>query len=505
MNGASPISQNRHDLSGMEVAGFRILRKLGSGGMAYVYLAEQCSLGRQVALKVLHEQLANDPTYVDRFLNEARSAASLVHPNIVQIHEVGQAEGLHFIAQEFVAGKNLAQILERHGPYSPGVVLDILRQVCAALCQAHQVGIVHRDIKPANILFNPSGAVKVADFGLARVLNTTSKTLTQLGVAMGTPLYMSPEQIEGRSVDARSDIYSLGVTTYHLLTGSPPYYGETALAIALKHLHDTPAPLQEIRPELDGELVGVVERMIAKQPADRYESPAALLADLRELSSTAAQAGWATGPEQWSLVEWLASDTSRSKVSSRLTDLMHQESRLTGSSWKWNRTALFCLLAIVVGMLLGVVTRRGSYLEGNQTVEIPERSSPAAQLFHAKMNESEAAWSAVWKYFPEVDSFYKQLAQQGLVRHYLFVSQQYGKAVPILQELIAQSDADQSLELVRAFSYAALTICYEQLGDYPQAKQAYAQLTTTMKDELNQFDSQLYELLQSSLRRLEQE
>jgi len=184
-------------------------RELGdyAGGMAEVYLAEQLSLRRQVALKVLSPALASDRNYVERFLNEARAAASLVHPNIVQIYEVGEVEGIHFIAQEYVAGKNLGQLLEREGTLLPSLVLEVLRQVVSALCKAQELAIVHRDIKPENLLLSHSGEVKVADFGLARVQNIDTAALTQVGVAMGTPLYMSPEQVEGKPVDARSDLY----------------------------------------------------------------------------------------------------------------------------------------------------------------------------------------------------------------------------------------------------------------------------------------------------------
>src|SRR5687768_9200467 len=225
------------DLTGRELGDYRVLRRLGAGGMAEVYLAEQRSLGRRVALKVLQTALARDASYVLRFQNEARAAAALVHANIVQIYEVGQSDGVHFIAQEYVPGKNLGELLKRQAALAPRLVLDILRQAAAALCKAGEAGIVHRDLKPDNILLSNSGEVKVADFGLARMESIDAKTLTQVGVAMGTPLYMSPEQIEGRAVDVRSDIYSLGITCYHLLAGTPPHSGDTALAVALHHLN----------------------------------------------------------------------------------------------------------------------------------------------------------------------------------------------------------------------------------------------------------------------------
>lgn len=496
MSGVAVPSEN---LTGRQVGGYLVLRRLGSGGMADVYLAEQKSLGRQVALKVLHAQLAHDPSYIERFHNEARAAASLVHPNIVQIYEVGHADGIHFIAQEFVAGKSLDEILAHKGALDQGVVLDILRQVALALCKAAEVGIVHRDIKPANILFSTTGSVKVADFGLARVLSVDNKTLTQVGVAMGTPLYMSPEQIEGRPVDARSDIYSLGVTSYHLLAGEPPHTGETALAIAVQHLNKAPRALGSVREGLSERLVEIVHRMMAKQPTDRYASPSQLLTELKELAVQASQSGWAVGPEEWSLVEWIATSDSRSEASAELGMLMREESRLQSTGWSRRKTIGLLLAAIVVGGLLGLVTQRQQFLlRGSRTAPIPKRETVGAQLFHAKMVDSEPAWRAVLENFPNEDPFYKQLAQQGLVRHFLLVSQEqagYDRAIPILLQLKEQAGENDSL---KAFTLAAEYLCLKQLGHEREAAEVYSQLTPPLRDELNRSENQLYELLESA-------
>jgi eukaryotic-like serine/threonine-protein kinase len=481
------------------VGGYLVLRRIGSGGMADVYLAEQKSLGRQVALKVLHGTLAHDSSYVERFHNEARAAAALVHPNIVQIYEVGQADGVHFIAQEFVAGKSLEQILESQGALDQGLVLEILRQVVSALCKSAEVGIVHRDIKPANILLSPSGTVRVADFGLARVLSSDTKTLTQVGVAMGTPLYMSPEQIEGRPVDIRSDIYSLGVTSYHLLAGEPPHRGDTPLAIAVQHLHKQPQSLGSVRVGLTEKFVQLVHRMMAKQPADRYETPAGLLSDLKDLSSDAARQGWAAGPEQWSLVEWIAAKDSVSDVSAELRTVLLEQAQLDPPKTGWRSWATLLLIALVFGGLLGLLIQPRFLLRSSSSMMIPVRKSPEAQLFHAKMVDSEAAWRAVWENFPGVDAFYKQLAQQGLVRHFLFVSQEYGKTLPLLRELGQQATSNES---VRAFVLAAESVSHEQLGHRREAAEAYSQLTPADKDILSRNEPQLFELLQSSLSQL---
>lgn len=496
MSQASPDTEN---LTGRDIGGYMLLRRIGSGGMADVYLAEQKSLGRMVAFKVLHSRLASDPNYIHRFQNEARAAASLVHPNIVQIYEVGNTNGVNYIAQEFVTGKSLDQILERQGHLDQGTVLEILRQVTSALCKADEVGIVHRDIKPANILFSSSGTVKVADFGLARVLTEDNKTLTQVGVALGTPLYMSPEQIEGRHVDARSDIYSLGVTSYHLLTGEPPHTGETALAIAVQHLNKSPTPVNEVCANLSAGLAKVVHRMLEKSPDARYPTPVELLHDLQQLASQASSEGWAVGSDQWSLVDWLATHGSRSDASIELGKLMREQSQLDGK--RWSRRAVWSLIGagVVVGAMIGFLPRQAFLLRGADQTAIPLRDTPGAQLYHAKMVDSEPAWRAVWENFPDADPFYKQLAQQGLVRHFVLISQEYEKALPVLRDLNELADKDESL---LAFILAAECIAHEQLDHKREASEAYSRITTPMKDTLNRTESQLYELLEASQSRL---
>jgi serine/threonine-protein kinase len=294
------------DLSGKSLGDYQILRRLGRGGMAEVYLAQQGSLRRQVALKILRSQLADDNAYVQRFHREAQAAASLVHANIVQIYEVGQIDGYHYIAQEYVPGRNLRQHLQQSGTVDLPMAVSIMRQVTAALHKAATQQIVHRDIKPENIMLTAEGEVKVADFGLARIAGDADALhLTSAGVTMGTPLYMSPEQVESGEVDCRSDIYSLGVTCYHMLAGRPPFEGETAIAVALKHAKDHARPLGEHRQDIPAELADLVHAMLNKQPADRPQTPLEIMRQLRGMQLGDAD-GWSGEFDQWSGPELLA-------------------------------------------------------------------------------------------------------------------------------------------------------------------------------------------------------
>ena len=262
--------------------------------MGDVYLAEQQSLGRQVAVKVLRGDRALHPGAVARFSQEARAAAALVHGNIVQIHEVACVDGIHFLAEEYVAGPSLKAWLLARGPLDPLQALSVLSQVGSALAKSAQAGIVHRDIKPENLLVTPAGEVKVADFGLARVLEDDLE-LTQDGMALGTPLYMSPEQAAGEAVDVRSDLYSLGASVYHLLAGQPPFKGSTSVAVALAHQREQPVPLAAFRPELPAGLGRIVEQLLAKRPEQRCESPTELLQAV-EAVETAVSSGSRHGP-----------------------------------------------------------------------------------------------------------------------------------------------------------------------------------------------------------------
>ena len=282
-----PFAENPPpDLRGRTVGEFQVLRKLGQGGMGQVYLARQLSLKRDVALKILRDDLAGNTTALKRFQAEAEAVARVTHANIVQVFAVGEHEGLRYMALEFVDGRNLREYLARKGPPDLPLAISIIRQVAAALQRASEIGIVHRDIKPENILITKKAEVKVTDFGLSRYFASDGQplNLTQSGMTLGTPLYMSPEQVQGQAVDHRSDIYSLGVTSYHLLSGQPPFRGNTAFEVAVQHVQVEPQPLSTLRPDLPADLCAIVQRMMAKRPEDRYQTAREIIRDLARVS-----------------------------------------------------------------------------------------------------------------------------------------------------------------------------------------------------------------------------
>jgi serine/threonine-protein kinase len=258
-----------------------ILRKLGTGGMADVYLAEDQELGRRVALKLLNERHANDEQFVERFRREAQSAAGLNHPNIVSVFDRGQAEGTYYIAMEYLDGRTLKDLLVRNGPPPIPIAIDYARQILSALAFAHRNGVVHRDIKPHNIVVGGDGRLKVTDFGIAR---TGSSQMTEAGSIVGTAQYLSPEQARGAPVDQRSDIYSLGIVLYEMLTGEVPYTGEAPVEIAMKHLSSIPEPPSTIRPEVPHDLDAVVMRALAKDPEQRYATAEEMDSDLGRIA-----------------------------------------------------------------------------------------------------------------------------------------------------------------------------------------------------------------------------
>lgn len=261
---------------------YLIIRLLGSGGMANVYLAQDQELGRRVAIKILDDRHARDEQFVERFRREAQNAAGLSHPNIVSIYDRGEAEGTYYIAMEHIEGRTLKELVVARGPSPLGIAIDYTRQILSALRFAHRNGIVHRDIKPHNVIVDGEGRVQVMDFGIARA--GAASQMTEAGSIIGTAQYLSPEQARGAPVDQTSDLYSTGIVLYELLTGTVPFTGETPVEIAMKHLSQVPVSPSVHRPEVPRDLDYVVLRALAKDPAERYHSAEEMDSDLERIA-----------------------------------------------------------------------------------------------------------------------------------------------------------------------------------------------------------------------------
>lgn len=478
---SSPDKQNTEptekDLSGRQLGDYRLLRRLGRGAMAEVYLAEQASLSRQVAFKVLRSDLAKDETYVRRFQREAQAAAALVHANIVQIHEVGQIDHVYFIAQEYVQGQNLRQWISRNGTPDLRLALIVMRQVAAALTKASEQGIVHRDVKPENIMITRSGEVKVADFGLARRPGSDDGVnLTQVGMTMGTPLYMSPEQVEGHVLDSRSDIYSFGITCYHMLSGSPPFDGETALSVAVQHLKKTAEPLENIRTDLPPGLCRVVHKMMVKSPEGRYRTPREVLKEIHKLQLEHLEEDW---PEDLPGLETAGIElavTSRNQTAQRLEGLM-KAAAATGRNG-WVRWVIAAVTAFLVGATLAWYTTGETPLlaeTGFTEAKVERFDYASSQYMYATQVGTEDAWKAVIAYFPN-DTSYTPSAKQNLARIYLrdLRDDNDQAAMDIFKEL---ANLPEEKRGERAFGLAGQCVLLSKQGKHEESAVLLAKLS----------------------------
>jgi beta-lactam-binding protein with PASTA domain/tRNA A-37 threonylcarbamoyl transferase component Bud32 len=261
---------------------YQLESPIGQGGMAKVFLATDTVLNRRVAVKVLSPQFASDEAFVTRFRREAQAAAGLNHPNIVSVFDTGSQGDVHFIVMEYVEGRTLRDVIRQEGPLLPERAVEIGSAVARALAAAHEAGLVHRDVKPGNIMLTPEGEVKVMDFGIART--SAGDTLTQTAAVLGTASYLSPEQAQSQPVDPRSDIYSLGCVVYEMLTGQPPFTGESPVSIAYKHVRESALPPGRKNPDVPESFDAVVMKSLAKNPANRYQNADELRQDLERLS-----------------------------------------------------------------------------------------------------------------------------------------------------------------------------------------------------------------------------
>jgi beta-lactam-binding protein with PASTA domain/predicted Ser/Thr protein kinase len=263
---------------------YKLAEVLGYGGMAEVYRARDVRLERDVAIKVLRSDLARDPSFQSRFRREAQAAAALTHPMIVSVYDTGadekQSPPLPYIVMEYVDGRTLRDVLHLDGRLTQNRALEIMIDVAAALDYSHRAGIVHRDIKPGNVMITRDGSVKVMDFGIARAIAQSTATVTQTAAVMGTAQYLSPEQARGEKVDARSDLYSAGVVLYELLTGQPPFTGDSPVAVAVQHVRENANPPSDLEPDLSPDVDAVVMKMLAKNPANRYQNAAEMSDDM---------------------------------------------------------------------------------------------------------------------------------------------------------------------------------------------------------------------------------
>jgi beta-lactam-binding protein with PASTA domain/tRNA A-37 threonylcarbamoyl transferase component Bud32 len=355
---------------------YRVIRRLGSGGMANVYLAEDEELGRRVAIKVLDEKHANDEQFVERFRREAKNAASLSHPNIVSIYDRGEAEGTYYIAMEYIEGQTLKELIVSRGPLPVERAVSYARQILGAVRFAHRKGIVHRDIKPHNVLVDTDGRLKVTDFGIARA---GASQMTEAGSIIGTAQYLSPEQARGAPVDQRSDLYSVGIVLHEMLTGSVPFTGDTPVEIAMKHISAVPEPPSVARPDLPDDLDLVVLRALAKDPRERFQTAEEMDAELGRvaagLSVTEATADAATAVLAGSGV----SDAAPTAVVRRPTPppyaprggYYYEEPPPPSrrSIWPWLLAAALVIAALIAGLY--AYERIQDELNANKPVPVP--------------------------------------------------------------------------------------------------------------------------------------
>jgi len=352
----SDVFQPEQVLSGR----YRVLRKIGGGGMADVYLCEDLTLGRRVALKVLLQRFLDDPNFVERFRREAKAAAGLNHANLVSIYDWGEVDGTYFIVMEYVEGETLKDLVRRRGRLGGSEAVRISLQLLAALEFAHRAGIVHRDVKPQNVMLDREGNVKVMDFGIARAGDSG---MTEAGSILGTAQYLAPEQAKGQRVDERSDLYSVGIVIYEMLTGTVPFKGDSAVTVALKHVNEMAAEPAQLVPGMPYALNQIVLKAIAKDPDQRYQTAEQFARDLRsaQVGGPVAAAAFDPGAEATRLMG--AAAVSAAAATSVMTG--GPLAQTTGDRgrrrrrWPWV-LVIVLLLLVIAAAAYGLVRAMGS-------------------------------------------------------------------------------------------------------------------------------------------------
>lgn len=383
---------------------YEIIERIGAGGMAIVYKAKDLLLNRVVTIKVLREQFASDEDFVRRFRREAQSAASLSHPNIVSIYDVGKDGDTEYIVMEYVEGQNLKELIRNYAPLSSEQSINLAMQIAQAIRHAHEHNIIHRDIKPHNILVTADGRLKVTDFGIARAVSAA--TMTHTGDIVGSVHYLSPEQAKGVQTNEQSDLYSLGIILYELLTGKVPYDGETPIAIALKHLQEQPVPPSKLNPRISQELENVILRAIAKSPEQRYKTAVEMLEDLTHVQNgqpiRKVELPYEEDLESTRIHKSLSNGVN-SVLSSQPKDEMSvlKQPKKKRKIWPW-------VAAGVILLLLGVGFGLRSYIGGGPT-KVPNLVGKSVQDAGVLVN------SANLKLDPSPGEEYSDTVDKGLI------------------------------------------------------------------------------------------